>query len=384
MTVLYILVAVLILGFIIFFHELGHFLFARVFRVKVLTFSVGFGPAIWRKNIGGTEYRISAIPFGGYVSPLERTKIDILAEEIKERLKKDKLISSLKEEHIDSLVWEEIEKNFGFSREDIQKHSLESRPFWQKFLIVFAGPLFNVVLAVFSIYVLLVIGIPSLGTKVGKVMENSPAEKIGIKPGDEVIEINNRKVKTWDDVRRKIAVSRDKVVIKVKRGDEILEFTAEPEFRNGRKVIGILPDENSKILLKYSFLSALPESLYFSYDFMITLLKSIPLLFSREGVESIGGPISIAKFTADAVSEGISSVLMISFFMNINLAILNLLPIPVLDGGNILIFFVEALVRRRLSYRVRGAVAIFGLFILLAVAALATFNDIKSIIMKKI
>jgi regulator of sigma E protease len=384
MTVLYVLVAVLILGFIIFFHELGHFLFARLFRVKVLSFSVGFGPAIWRKNIGGTEYRISAIPFGGYVSPLERTKIDILAEEIKERLKKDKLISSLKEEYIDSLVWEEIEKNFGFSREDIQKHSLESRPFWQKFLIVFAGPLFNVVLAVFSIYVLLVIGLPSLGTKVGKVMENSPAEKIGIKPGDEVIEINGKKVKTWDDVRRKIAVSRDKVVIKVKRGDEILEFTAEPEFRNGRKVIGILPDENSKILLKYSFLSALPESLYFSYDFMITLLKSIPLLFSREGVESIGGPISIAKFTADAVSEGISSVLMISFFMNINLAILNLLPIPVLDGGNILIFFVEALVRRRLSYRVRGAVAIFGLFILLAVAALATFNDIKGIIMKKI
>ncbi|GBD04267.1 Regulator of sigma-W protease RasP [bacterium HR19] len=384
MTVLYVIVAVLILGFIIFFHELGHFLFARMFKVKVLSFSVGFGPAIWRKNIGGTEYRISAIPFGGYVSPLERTKIDILAEEVKERLRKDKLISSLKEEYIDLLVWEEIEKNFGFSREDIQKHSLESRPFWQKFLVVFAGPLFNIILAFFSIYILLLVGLPSLGTKVGKVMENSPAERIGVKPGDEVIEINGRRVKTWDDVRRNIAISRDKVIIKVKRGEEIIEFTAEPEFRNGRKVIGILPDENSKIMLKYSVFSALPESLKFSYDFMTALLKSIPLLFSREGVESIGGPISIAKFTADAVSEGISSVLMISFFMNINLAVLNLLPIPVLDGGNILIFFVESLVRRRLSYRVRGAIAIFGLFILLAVAALATFNDIKGIIMKKI
>lgn len=384
MTVLYVIVAVLILGFIIFFHELGHFLFARMFKVKVLSFSVGFGPAIWRKNIGGTEYRISAIPFGGYVSPLERTKIDILAEEVKERLRKDKLISSLKEEYIDLLVWEEIEKNFGFSREDIQKHSLESRPFWQKFLVVFAGPLFNIILAFFSIYILLLVGLPSLGTKVGKVMENSPAERIGVKPGDEVIEINGKRVKTWDDVRRRIAVSRDRVLIKVKRGEEIIEFTAEPEFRNGRKVIGILPDENSRVMLKYSVFSALPESLKFSYDFMTTLLKSIPLLFSREGVESIGGPISIAKFTADAVSEGISSVLMISFFMNINLAVLNLLPIPVLDGGNILIFFVESLVRRRLSYRVRGAIAIFGLFILLAVAALATFNDIKGIIMKKI
>ena len=378
---MYIVVALIILGLLILFHEFGHYIFCRIFGVKVLRFSIGFGPALfsWKKN--GTEYRISVLPWGGYVTPLEKERMEEAIELfIKDRMEKKKHLYD--EETYRKLVYEMVEEEFGVSMNDLEKNSLDSKPFFQKFMIVFAGPLFNFILGVIIMYFLLIAGVPKLSTKVSKVMEGAPAEKVGIMPGDVILEINGRKVKTWDELKREVVLSEGTLNLKVKRGEEILEFKLNPMKKNGQKVIGVFPSDE-KIIIKYSPISALPASFSETFEFILLFFRSIKILFSKEGIESIGGPVMITKLTADAAKQGVIPLLFITFFITVNLAILNLLPIPVLDGGHILIFSIEAISRRKLSYKVRQAVTIAGFFFIISLALLALHNDIKNLFFKK-
>ena len=374
-----IILAIIILGLMILFHEFGHFIFCKIFGVKVLRFSIGFGPAILRKKIGDTEFRLSLIPLGGYVTPLEKEKIDLMVEERAYELS-NKL--NLSESLAREIAWEEIRKEFGISQNSGNVF-LESKPYFQKFLIVFAGPLFNVILAIFFMYFLLVIGYETLGTKLGKVLENSPAEKYGLQPGDIVLEVNKKTVKTWQDIRREIILSEGKINLKIQRGEQILYFEIEPQIIDGRRVIGILPDENNKVVIKYSPILAVPKSIENTISTISDMFYAIKLIFTKEGIESIGGPITIAKVTSDAAKESIQSLLSVSFLISLNLALLNILPIPVLDGGHILIFTIEALIRRRLNYKTKFAITVFGLFLILILAFIGVSNDIKNILKKE-
>jgi regulator of sigma E protease len=373
-----IILAILILGLMILFHEFGHFIFCKIFGVRVLRFSIGFGPAIFKRKIGDTEFRLSLIPLGGYVTPLEKEKLEVIIEE---RVQEITRTMNISESLAKQIAWEEIRKEFGISQNS-EKLFLESKPYYQKFLIVLAGPLFNIILAIFFMYFLLVAGYENLGNKLGKILENSPAEKSGLQPGDIVLEVNKNAVKTWQDIRREIALSEGKVKLKVQRGEQILYFEIEPKISDGRRIIGILPDENNKILIRYSPISAVPKSVENTVRTILDMFYAIKLIFTKEGIESIGGPITIAKVTSDAAKESLQSLLSVSFLISLNLAILNLLPIPVLDGGHILIFTIEALMGRRLNYKTKFAITVFGLFLILILAFIGISNDIKNIFKK--
>ncbi len=383
-TILSILIGLVILGLIVIFHEFGHFIFCKIFNVRVLKFSIGFGPPIWRKKIGETEFSISPILFGGYVAPLDRERIKIMEDskrELREKLIRDGKYDPLA---IEKATQDFIKEEFDVSESDIKYRSIDSKPFFAKFSIVFAGPLFNIILSLICLYLLLVIGVEKIGNKVGGTLDGSPAQLAGILPEDEIIEINGTKTRTWDEIRTNIIISpTDKISVKVKRGEQILSLDIGTIRKNGIKVIGILPDEDSKVLVKYGIISAIPQTFYELHKYSILFLKSLRILFTKEGVQSLAGPIGITKVTSDAAKRDFRALLFVIFFISFNLAILNLLPIPILDGGHILLYTVESIIKRPLSLKVRQAVTIGGLFLLILLLITATWNDFRNFILDK-
>lgn len=382
--ILSIIVGIIILGLIIIIHETGHFIFSKIFNVKVLKFSIGFGPVIARKKIGETEFLVSSIPLGGYVSPLDEERI----EEIKRA--KEKMIQDLQSKgsydllSTTKVVNETIEQKFGITQNDMIYRTFESKPYLAKILIVLGGPLFNILFGIFAMYLLLIMGIEKLGNTVGDILKDSPAEKVGIAKGDIITEINGVKTKTWDEIKLNIITSKDKVKLKVLRNGNELEFEVIPQ-KSGKsgKIIGISPDTSQIVKIKYNPIEAIPQSFKETYNFISMFLRSFKILLSKEGIESIGGPIALTKITSEAAQSGIKTLLIVVFFISINLGILNLLPIPVLDGGHIFIMSLEKLARRKFSPKVKQAISFAGIIILSALLIVAMFNDIKNIVMKR-
>ncbi len=375
---MHLFVGIFVLGIIIIVHEFGHFIFCRIFDVKVLIFSVGFGPAIWKRRWGETEYRLSAVPLGGYVSPLDRDRIneiEYFRRKTYEMLKQEGHSDTDIERISDELVLSE----YGVTDQDLRNRTLESKPFYAKFLIVFGGPLFNFILGVAAMYFILVLGRVDIGTRIQKVMENSPAEQAGIIPGDEIIEVNQKSVKSWNELKTHIRLSGDKVNLKIKRGDNIFTISVTTIEKDGMKVIGVFPDTSSLVVIKYNAIHAIPMSFVETLEFIKLFFSSIGLILSKEGLESIGGPIAITKITASAVQKGVGQLLIVIFIITINLGILNLLPIPILDGGHILIFSIEAILGRRLSQGLRQAVALVGLLVIISLFVVAMWNDIRNL-----
>lgn len=380
-----IIVGIIILGFIIIVHEAGHFIFSKIFNVKVLKFSIGFGPVIARKKIGETEFLLSSIPLGGYVSPLDEERI----EEIKKV--REKMIQEIQSKGSYDLlsatrsVDEIIEKKFGIAQDDMTRRTFESKPYLAKILIVLGGPLFNILFGIFTMYILLVIGTEKLGNTVGEILKDSPAEKAGITKGDVITEINGVRTRTWDEIKLNIMTSKDKVKLKILRNGDELEFEVVPQ-RTGKsgKIIGISPDVNNVIEIKYDAINAIPQAFVETYNFLVLFVRSFRFLFSKEGIESIGGPIALTKITSEAAQSGVRTLLVVMFFISINLGILNILPIPVLDGGHILIISLEKLARRKFSPQVKQAISLAGIIILSVLLVIAMFNDIRNIITKRL
>lgn len=378
-------IGLLILGIIILVHEFGHFIFSKIFNVKVLKFSIGFGPAIAKKKIGETEFMVSAIPLGGYVSPLDEERLREITRV------KEELVRELQSKGVYDLstityqIDKIIEEKFGISPQDIPKRTFENKPYLAKLLIVLGGPLFNIVLGILTMYLVLILGMEKIGNTIGDVMKNSPAEQSGILKGDVVKEINGIPVKTWDEIKSNIMLSKDVVRLKVIRNGQELSFELTPtKSEKGQKIIGIYPDTNNVVKMKYEPIEAIPQSFVETYKFLSLFLRSLGILFSKEGIETIGGPIALTKITSEAAQSGVRTILMVIFFISINLGILNLLPIPMLDGGHIFIMSLENILRRKFSPQVKQAISFVGILILSTLLVVAMFNDIKNIFIKKL
>lgn len=375
-----ILIGIILLGLIILIHEFGHFIFCKISKVKVLRFSIGFGPPLLRKKIGGTEFMISAIPFGGYVSPLDEEKVN----EIKKV--REEIIQELQAKGVydiytaEKMIDQVIEKKFGGKIQDTQV--FEKKPYISKFLIVFGGPLFNILTAIFAMYLILVLGIEKIGNRIGDVMKDSPAEKAGLQKGDIIIEVNGHPTKTWNSIKTNIMMAGDKIKIKVLRNNEEIEIEITPMKTETGNIIGIYPDTDYKIFEKYGILSAIPHAFSETYKFLKLFVRALKLVFSKEGLKSLGGPIALTKITSEAAQSGIRTVLMVIFFISINLGILNLLPIPLLDGGNLAIITAETIFRRRFSPQFKQAISIVGIIILSTLLVIAMLNDVKNIFIK--
>ncbi|ALF47744.1 RIP metalloprotease RseP [Campylobacter concisus] len=342
----YFLVTVLAISFLIFFHELGHFLAARTLGVKVNTFSIGFGEKIYTKNVSGTDYCLSAIPLGGYVQLKGQDDTDPKA------------------------------KNY-----DADSYNVLS-PI-KRIYILFAGPFFNFILA-FFIYILLgFIGVERLAPSVGHIAEGSAAASAGIAKNDKILAINGVKINEWDEISKNVKLEPSTILID--RNGSILSINLTPKIgetinifneKIQHPLIGIR--SNGEVIKIYhtGF-----SSLKFAYDETLKasmlIFKSLEkLIIGDISPKEVSGILQITDITSKAAKIGISVLLTIMAFISANLGVFNLLPIPALDGGHILFNLYELIFRREVNERVLIMLTYCGWALLLGIMVLATFNDI--------
>lgn len=353
MTILW---ALILFGLLIFFHELGHFLLAKLVGVKVLKFSLGFGPKLISKKIGDTEYLLSAIPLGGYVKPLGEDPEEELSEEDKPR-------------------------------------AFNYQPVWKRMAIVVAGPIFNLVLAYVIFTAFLGLNLPviipdldSITTMIEGVQEGSPAEKAGIMSNDSVVSINGSSVSDWTEMAEVFSKNPGKeLLVTVRRGAELIEVKLTPEpttmkDASGDEVvvgrIGISKKFSSNVIESSGVLSAPLKGLEATWEWCVLTVEVVVKLFSGSlSAKQVGGPILIVDAAAKAASVGAFAYFNFIAIISINLAILNLLPVPVLDGGHVLFLSIEALRGKPLSDKILIIANKIGMALLLMLITFVIYND---------
>lgn len=344
---------IVVLSVLILVHELGHFLVARLFGVGVLKFSLGFGPRVAGKTIGITDYRLSAIPLGGYVKMVgDEPDAEIPPEEI----------------HL----------------------SFNHKPLYQRFLIVAAGPFSNLLLAVvIFLGLFLATGVPVINPVIGKVDPGSPAELADIQVNDRIIFINGRAIESWKDMSEMITSSKGHdIFLTIRRQDKIIDVVVKPMVKTSmnifgepvdRFVIGVMSSSDVHIR-KIGIAEAFSESLIKTYRIAeLTVLSVVKLIQGTVSTKTLGGPIMIAEMAGQQAREGASNLIFFIALLSINLAILNFLPIPVLDGGHLLFFLIEAIIRRPLSVKIREIAQQAGITALILLMVLVFYNDITRI-----
>lgn len=352
--------AVVLLGILIFVHELGHFIFAKSLGIKVLKFSLGFGPKLIGKKYGETEYLLSAFPLGGYVKMLGQSDTPEEEEVISE---------------------EEKHRAYNF------------QPIWKRFCVVFSGPFFNLCFAVLIFFLVFLNGVPYMLAEVGAITPDSPAAKQGIMQGDRVIEVDGKRIVRWDEMTEIIHSQPGKeMTVTIDRGGSVLALTMKPEkkvvknlFGEDKEVglIGIAP--SGKTAIRNEGIAGAAELAFTrTWDIsVLTLVSMVKLIQQIIPADTIGGPIMIFQMAGQQASQGAMSFFTFMAVISINLGVLNLLPIPVLDGGHILFMGIEAIRRKPLSDKVIIISQKVGLVLLLGLMAFAFYNDIVRIITGK-
>jgi regulator of sigma E protease len=439
--------AIILFGVIIFIHELGHFLFAKILGVRVLKFSLGFGPKIIGKKIGNTEYLLSSVPLGGYVKMLGEQADDELSEE---------------------------DKPFAYN----------NQPVWKRVIIVASGPLFNLAFAIVLFIFIFLSGVPTPYPDIGKIQENSPAAEAGLMTGDRVLTVNGNAIRSWDEIDGSLQKSSGKpLLFKVQRGEEVIELPVTPVSKTGKNllgeeeaywdmgassllypvvgevvkggraeeagmvegdkivnidgtpietwqdmtaiihsnpenllhftferdnriieaaitpekktmsfpvsedqelgIIGIKPEGND-FIKKYSFPDAVTLGVEKTWDISVLTIVVIVKLIQRVlPVEVIGGPIFILQMAGEQASRGLLDFFFFMAVININLGILNLLPIPILDGGHIVFLSIEAIRRKPLSEKIIAISQRVGIAVIITLMVFAFYNDIMRLITGK-
>lgn len=432
-----IFIAIVILGILIFIHELGHFIVAKLCGVYVEKFSLGFGPRLIGKKIGETDYCLSAFPLGGYV----------------------KMYGEQPDEKPD-----DSKKGRSFTEKSAMKRAA----------IILAGPIANIILAIVVFWGLFMAGFPAYSPVIGEVKNDSPAFTAGLTSGDKILSVNGKLIKTWNDFQSIVENSPDKTLeiatangknfsvtpksvevpdifgdklivgdigaslyipaiigttqagmpasdagirqgdkiialngenisdwtkaasyirshpdqiinIKVERGTSTLDFNITPkasEIKNekGEKIsvglVGISPVDGD-IVVKYGIIESMKLGFEKSYDFTKLIIVGFGKLIQKKvPADSLGGPIMIVQMAAESAQSGFTTLLIFMAAISMNLAIFNLLPIPVLDGGHLLIIGIEAVTRRKLSERIVGGFQMVGFALLIGLMVFAFYNDI--------
>jgi len=365
MTIIYFLIT---LGILIFVHEFGHFLIAKLANVKVEKFSLGFGPKLFGKRFGETEYMISALPLGGYVKMLGEGGA-IEGAENQPQSEKEEAASPARDE----------------SSEE-EKHSFANKSPWIRMAIVLAGPVFNLVFAWIAFIFLCMLGVPTMTTKIGEVIKDTPAWKAGIIKDDVVLSINGKSITHWEDVKTIVPKSKGNPLdIVVNRDGRELNFHVTPKTLATKNLfgetlnnfaIGVAP-AGEFITEYYTPLQAVAKGTTQTIAVIDITIKSVIKMFQRViPLDNVGGPIMIAKMAGEQASAGGANFLAFMALISINLGLLNLLPVPVLDGGHIVFYLWEIVFGKPMNLKVREYAQQIGLVLILALMTLAIYNDI--------
>ena len=346
---------IVLLGILIFAHELGHFWVAKRLGVGVLKFSLGFGPRIIGRKIGETEYLLSLIPLGGYVK--------LLGESSGEELSRDE-----------------------------EKRSFLKQPVFKRIAIVAAGPVFNILLALLIFTVVNMIGLPALTTEIGALQPGSPAMEAGIKAGDTIISMDGRTVRKWDEISEIIVSSGGRPLQAIVRRDGGQSaITVVPKLMKapdafGETVetykIGISPSSRT-IVESQNPLSAMATGLKQTWTISkLTVVSIVKMFEGAVSPKTLGGPILIAQIAGAQVKEGVIPFVLFMALLSINLAILNLLPIPVLDGGHLLFYVIELVTGHEVNLRWREMAQQVGFLLLIVLMAFVFMLDIERLDIK--
>lgn len=361
-----IVIGLICLCFLIFFHELGHFLVAKLFKIKVESFSIGMGPILFHKTIKGTDYRISLFPFGGYCG-----------------IKGEK-------------DFQEALKN-NYSKIEGEKDSMYGCHPFKRAAIGFAGPFFNFLFAFFAFTVILLTGYTtySYSNKIIIASEldssiQSQAGKAGLKTGDEIIKINNKKIEDFSDIIFEISKRPDEdIEISVLRDKEIIEFSVRSvlDKTSGTGKIGISADTTTllkKEIKSKNFFLAIKDGFLESLNMTFLTLKGIFTLFKGVDLKNqVSGPARVADMIGEVVSESATqgkkavfiNLLNFMALISISLFLMNLFPIPVLDGALILFALIEGIFRIRLHPKFYYYIQFIGIFIIIIIFIIGVSGD---------
>lgn len=325
---------VVILTVLVFLHELGHFIAAKTSGVKVNKFAIGMGPAFWKKQKGETEYSVRIFPIGGFCS----------------------------------MEGEDEESD------DARSFTKKSAPVRAKILV--AGSFMNLLTAiVIMLGIFIYTGMPT--TVIGAVSDGGMAELAGIKPGDKIVAVDGKRVREWKDFAKFISDS-ETVDIKVLRNGSEMIFTTATVERDGRKIIGIT-SKLTRNPLKASVYAV--KSTADMGKFMYLVLGQ--LVSGEVSAKELSGPVGIAYVVNDSASMGLQYVFYIMALISLNLAIVNMLPLPALDGGRLLFLIIRAISRGRLSESLEMKINLLGITLLFALMIYVTWNDIGRFILNR-
>jgi len=366
--------AIIVLGILIFVHELGHFLLAKMLGVSVEKFSLGFGPKLIGKKIGETEYLLSAFPLGGYVKMFGEGGFIEGGE------------SDLRPEDENAQSGATAEPVLRELTDDEKARSFAHKPVLTRIAIVMAGPVFNLVFAWLIFMVLYMVGVPTVTAKIGEALKDKPAARAGVQKDDIITTINGKSIKRWDEVAEGVSASKGQPVsLSVKRGEQLVSFSITPEPRISKNLFGekisgyaIGVASAGEVVTEYfnPFQAAIRGTVQTWKVIDLTVMSLVKMVQRIVPMDSVGGPIMIAKMAGEQASAGIAPFLAFMALLSVNLGILNLLPVPVLDGGHLLFFFCELIFRRPVPQKIREYAQQIGMVLLLGLMVLAFYNDI--------
>lgn len=318
------ILSIIALGILILVHEYGHFRAARSFGVAVPEFSIGFGPRLCGWSHKGTAYSLRAIPLGGFVKADE---------------------------------------------------SLLDRPASQRIIVSLAGPTANLLFAYLAFTIAALVGIPQMTTKIGEVFDGHPAAVAGIRPGDRVVAVDGKKVSSWSEMIAIIDQGRDRnIMLTVQTGHGEQTYSLRPEIREGRGVIGVKASGES-FPLKYGA-GAFSEGLRLTWGNISSSAGMFLKLVSAQTMKNMAGPLYIAKAGAEQSRLGFMALLYFAGIISANLVVLNLIPIPVLDGGSVLLILWERIFRKPLHEKVQRVLTALSLGLIVSLMLFTALNDV--------
>lgn len=346
-----------VLTVLVFFHELGHFMAARRCGVRVEVFSIGFGPEIFGYTAkSGTRWKFSAIPFGGYVRMFGERPPD------------------------------DQEEAHALSKED-EAVSFYAKSLGQRAWIVFAGPLANFLFAIAALASLFMfLGQPYTPADVGKVIEGSAAERAGLKAGDVFLEIDGAKIDRFEQVRQIVQLApKIPLAIVIRRGQETIELTAVPDavevtqFGSTQKIgqLGVSRPSGDMVFIRHDPITAVWKATVRTYDLTGRILDALgQIVTGKRTAKELGGPVRIAQISGDMAQAGLVMIIQFAAILSINLGLINLFPIPLLDGGHLVFYGVEAIRGRPVGEKAMGYSLNVGMALILCLTVFVTWNDL--------
>ena len=343
---------IFVLGVLVLVHECGHFIVAKLLRVRVEVFSIGFGKKLFGIKRGDTEYCISLVPLGGYI----------------------KLSGDNPEEKRDGKSWEFLSKTPS-----------------ERAAIVAAGPAFNYFAAFLLFSLVFFLGVPNLTAKIGELKDNYPAQMAGIQVGDRVLSVDGKKVEFWEELSATIYEKNkeEKISLKIQRQDKVFDLSLVPKVETTKNIfgddikiglIGIMPAQETKIV-RFGLIASVQKGA----QRIITITKMTYFSLYRMAIgkmsmrESLAGPVVIFKITGQAARLGFIYLLQIMATLSVSLAIINLFPIPVLDGGHLLFLLYEKIRGKSASMKTQEIATRIGLSMLIVLMVFVFYNDLVRI-----